>query len=321
MTQFRLARAARALMLAAAVLLLAPAAAPARSATPEQIAQYLESYDYDHAAPLNAELSPQSDSGTYTVHSLVFDSVNGERVPALLFLPANGAPAHPCVVFMHGYGGDKSMANMFAPSLTGGGMAVLAIDAQYHGERKQPGKNVLTTDADNNRAAFHQSIMDLRRAVDYLETRDDIDATRIGFLGVSMGSFMGAVFAGADARVKTALFIVGGGGWDEFFANSQVPPIVAIREHCGKTGAPLAIFADSMQSVDALHFVGLMAPRPMLMINCSDDIIVPKLNAELQFEAAGEPKYIEWFKCGGSGHIPPPGKTQILIGKWFKKNL
>jgi cephalosporin-C deacetylase-like acetyl esterase len=288
------------------------------AAAPQALADV---YAYDHAAPLNARVDTAAESGAYTVYHVAFDSVNGERVPGDLYMPP-GEGARPCVIIQHGYGGDKSMAAMFAALFAPEGYAVMAIDAQYHGARRQEGKDVLSTDAADNERAFRQSILDLMRTVDYLETRDDIDTGRMGFVGMSMGSFFGAVFTGVDKRVNTAVLIVGGGDWAQFMETSQVPPVVGIRGFCEQTGAPLAGFSDAMSTVEPLSFIDGLSPRPLLMINCSDDIFVPAPTAQALFDAAGEPKYLEWLKCGGGvGHIPPVAKTRSMLKKWFNKQF
>jgi dienelactone hydrolase len=51
---------------------------------------------------------------------------------------------------------------------------------------------------------------DLRRAVDYLETRTDIDRERIAFLGVSWGGILGPIMTAVEKRFKTAIFLAGG---------------------------------------------------------------------------------------------------------------
>lgn len=285
-------------------------------------AKFLPLYEYDHDLPLNADVSTGDSYANYSSYKIAFDSVNGERVPGVLYLPAGGGKKHPCVIFQHGYSNNKSMGGLFAATLAPEGYAVVAIDAEYHGDRREAGKDILSVDAAADEPAFRQSIIDLRRVIDYLETRDDIDTTRIGYVGVSMGSFLGAVFAGVDERLKTAILIVGGGGWEEFITASDVPPAVTIRRHYKKSGLPLSHFAGGMQSVEPLSFIGGFAPKPLLMLNCSNDTYVPKKNAEMLFDAAREPKYIEWFRCEGAiGHIPPVGKTQSLVKKWFAKQL
>jgi cephalosporin-C deacetylase-like acetyl esterase len=51
---------------------------------------------------------------------------------------------------------------------------------------------------------------DLGRSIDYLQTRIDIDAGRIGYLGVSQGSAYGVILAALEERLKAIVFLDGG---------------------------------------------------------------------------------------------------------------
>ena len=296
--------------------------APADTATETAAPPFLDAYEYDADLPLNAEVELVREAGTFSVYHVAFDSTSGERVPALLHLPLKSEGPHPCIMIQHGYGGDKSMSEMFAATLAPRGYALFSIDAEYHGERKEPGKDVLGMDAQSNADAWHQSIVDLRRAVDYLASRGDMDMDRLGYIGLSMGSFFGGVLVGVEPRLDTALLIVGGADWHEMFETSQVSPVVAIRDHCGGPGDCLDGYADAMKIVEPADYIARFAPRPLLMINCENDKYVPKATGETLFEAAAKPKYIEWFTCDGDiAHIPPAGELLSLIKKWYKKQF
>ena len=180
----------------------------------------------------------------------------------------------------------------------------------------------MSLDAADDARALSQSVVDLRRTVDYLASRGDIDMDRIGYIGVSLGSFVGSVFAGVDPRVRTAVFVVGGGGWKAMIDTSGVHALEAIRAHEAERGRDTADFAKALHVVEPLAFAPRIAPRPVLMINCDNDQYVPKPTAEDLFASLGEPKDIRWFTCDGDiGHIPPMDKALNLAVKWYKKYL
>lgn len=284
--------------------------------------QLLKTFDYNPALPLNATIEPIRKTPGYEEFRLSYDSVNNERIPASLFLPAKKTAPWPCVIVMHGYGGDKTMGALFAMAMAPRGYAIISIDAQYHGDRKKQGKDILSTDVQSNAAAMAQTIIDLRRAVDYLRTRKDIDASRVGYVGASMGSFLGAVFMGVDTRVKTAVLIVGGANWEEMIKTSKVPPFDALRDMYKTKNLPYSDYGQKMSAVDPLNFASLISPRELLMLNCSNDKYVPKPTAEQLFNAASEPKQIQWFACQGDiAHIPPMDKVNALVKSWFSRTL
>jgi len=283
------------------------------------IGQYKKSLNYDHEMPLNTQIKVEKERADLTKYHLYFDSLNAVRVPALLFMPAKRQGPLPCVIVQHGYGGDKSFAEMFTGVLTKQGYAVIAIDAEYHGERKQAGKDIFSTDTESDLAALRQTIIDLRRVVDYLETDKRIDTKRIGYIGFSMGAFLGGSFVGVDDRVKTAILVVGGGDWATMINTSSLEIFKNMRKFAADHGQTVAEYAATLEPVDPVNFVGMISPRPVLFINGKQDVIVPPAATELLYAAANDPKEIIWYAT--SGHVVEPSRVIKDTTKWFKEHL
>jgi len=299
-----------------------PAAAGEKDNAVNAAGKYIQQYDYDRSMPLDAELDEVGPRGAFVLYDLEFNSVNGERVPAQFYLPTRGEAPYPCVVVQHGYNGDRSFGGMFASFLAPKGYAVISIDAEYHGARKEEGKDIFSTDVEDDVKALRQTVIDLRRAIDYLATRDDIDMDRIGYTGASMGGFLGALLAGVEDRIKTSILIVGGANWEYMLFHSQVGAFEEIRKSCDREEQCIKDFAAEMAPVEALNFIGRFAPRPLLMINCENDKYVPKAAGEALFEAAGEPKNIKWYTCSGDiAHLPPMAEVLKYEKKWFDRFL
>jgi dienelactone hydrolase len=73
-------------------------------------------------------------------------------------------------------------------------------------------------DTVSGRESLIQGSKDLGRVIDYLETRQDIDAKRMAYMGVSMGAALGVIYAGLEERLKAVIFLDGG-----FFYEKQLP--------------------------------------------------------------------------------------------------
>ena len=293
-------------------------------AAEEQTEKLLERYNYDRNLPLNAEENLKFEQGPFKAYLVYYDSVNGERVPALLTIPNKGTPPFPCVIVQHGYGGDKTFALILAGSLTNKGYATIAIDAEYHGEREVKGKDIFSVDIESDAAALLQTVIDLRRTVDYLQTRKDIDPNRIGYIGVSMGGFLGSVFCGVEQRAKTCILVVAGGNWKLVVRNSQIEPAIAMRKYAKEHNLSVDEMAGKMDFVDPVNFIGLISPRPVLFLNGKEDTIVPPVSTEALYAAAKEPKKIIWYNRvppDTSGHLVPPLEALNESIKWFKKYL
>lgn len=283
---------------------------------------YVKSYQYDHKLPLNAEIKKIGVMGAFTLYHVFYDSLNGERVPGQIYIPTKGNAPYPCVIVQHGYGDSKNFGGLIANVLAPKGYAVMAIDIEYHGERKETGKDVISTDVKDDVRSLHQTVVDQMRMIDYLASRGDIDMSRIGYVGVSLGSFLGSILSGVDPRVKSTILIVGGGDWNKMIHTSQVPPFAVIQDFCGHDDKKIKAFSDQMDVIDPLNYIGLVSPRKLLMLNCLNDKYVPKANAEELYSAAKDPKEIQWFTCPGDiGHIPPIDKITVIVRKWLDANM
>lgn len=259
-------------------------------------------YAYDPTQPLEAKAEEPQDRGLMTAQTIHFGSINGQRVPALLCRPKS--PAKPKVILaLHGLGGDRNQGTMLlAPLVCPLGIAVMSIDAPFHGERKVEGKQVFSSDPVATGAAFRQAIVDNRRAIDYLKTRDDLDTDHLVLVGMSLGSIMGTIVTAVDQRIAAPWLIVGGGNLPEMFNRSQIGLVKKLRSEMGD----LERFADQFPYIDPVSFSGHISPRPLLMLNGRTDQIIPSVCSEALFAAARDPKTIVWYDGGsGEGHIPP----------------
>jgi dienelactone hydrolase len=181
-------------------------------------------YAYDKTYPINArKVREFKDYGT-TFEKLVFDSFHDGLVPALLAVPSEGDGPFPVVMLLHGLTSKKSNwlenegfthGGQITAGLLAQGYAVMALDAQYHGERAvynnyiDPGEMVFQRGWSVRYAKLiEQTIVDYRRAIDYLETRDDIDTDRLGILGYSMGGYMSFILGAVEPRVKAIVACV-----------------------------------------------------------------------------------------------------------------
>lgn len=287
---------------------------PAHTYDPELI------FGYDKSLPLMAQESPVEETAQYTVTKVVYRSARDQKVPAFLILPKNrGEEKLPCVILMHGLGGDKRMFQMLWGPLTQAGYALFAIDAQYHGERK-PDDNIpfFGLYPYRTRDALIQTVIDLRRAMDYLQSRPEIDPDKIGYIGASMGGILGSIFAGVDARVKAPILLVAGGDWKILMEKSSLSlwkDLMARNPEQAKEALRV------MDVVDPVRWIGRISPRPVLMINGDADKVVPVESNKALHEAARDPKTVVWYK---GDHVPPPDQMLTVLSQvqnWLDTHL
>ena len=137
-----------------------------------------------------------------------------EPVPAYAYYK-KGNKAMPVVIFLHGMGGSKEGDAKRLRDLADKGFFVLATDAHLHGERKVPGVNRPSGDLGDDYAIwFHQSAVshtarDVSKIIDALAVRSDVDASRIGVMGISMGSSTCMVLAWKEPRISVVVGYIG----------------------------------------------------------------------------------------------------------------
>jgi dienelactone hydrolase len=265
-------------------------------------------YTYDRGLPLEAKLEPLDANDDHARYSLSYLSVHDQRVTAILSIPKKFAPPYPAVLLMHGSGGHKDADYIKAVSfeLTKQGFATLSIDSQYRGDRKRPDVvgELLNPDSFRMRDAWVQTVVDLRRAVDYLASRSDINPSKIGYLGFSMGGMLGACLGGVEPRVSCFLLAVPGGGLVKIAQELDKHP--ALKKYW-----PVTLTPEVMKRVeefatvcDPVHFVGKILPRPLLIIVADHDELIPPEASQMLIDAAhAQPENVKRMP---TGHILAP---------------
>ena len=133
-------------------------------------------------------------------------------MPAHLFLPKNASPPYQTVVlFPNAYALNASSSSTLDLSrfdfIVRSGRALLYPIYKGTFERRQARRRGCRTPGATCRCSWAK---DFFRAVDYLETRPDIDMTRLGYYSLSMGAYFGPIPVSLEPRIKVAVFASAG---------------------------------------------------------------------------------------------------------------
>lgn len=253
------------------------------------------------ARVFNYQLKPYRElpASGVVIEKLTFPSpvespiIVNNTVHAEYYRPKGRGP-YPGVVVLDITAGDQSLSRGIATYLAQNDIAALFVQMAYYGPRRPAGSKVrmLSMDIPRTMAAVRQTVLDVRVAGAWLASRPEIDASRIGILGTSLGSFVAALTAETEPRFDRVAILLGGGGLvDAFYDHPQARPYRAVYEALGGTKDKVK---ELLAPVDPLTMADRLRGRNVLMLAASRDEIVPPSAARALWEAMARPKIV-WY--------------------------
>jgi dienelactone hydrolase len=224
--------------------------------------------------PPKASLRPRTERREerlgFTIEQISFGSLQGIRVPAL-FLSPHVDGAKPAILYCHNHSHDyawgkgeilegKGRMPPIGPILARAGYCVLAIDAWCFGERRADENAMAKTFLLQGKTLWGMMLADELAALDYLESRREVDPRRIGCFGFSMGSTKSWWLAALDARIQA---VVGACGLTTYRALIDAG---ALNRHGIYFYVPRIL-----QVAEVYDIVSLIAPRPFLSLSGEED--------------------------------------------------
>ena len=272
------------------ILILGLLLASARWPVAAQNAEHV--FDYDQKAPLDVQEKGATKRGDVSVLDISYGSPKGGRVPAYLVVPTGKGP-FAAVIWGHWYWANSPARNRSefldeAMALAPSGVVSLLTD----GPVARPGHvkdNDPVSDAQN--AELIQQIIDMRRGVDLLLARKDVDPQRIAYVGHSYNATVGAFLSGIDKRFK-AFVLMAGGLSDEVDKKSK--EYEELRQKVGPE--KFDAFEAKYAWLDPGKFVSRAAPAVVFLQYGSQDL--PFLTPERDREYAkvvSEPKKFQIY--------------------------
>jgi cephalosporin-C deacetylase-like acetyl esterase len=165
--------------------------------------------NYDPKLPLDVKEVTSFERGGVNVQDITFASPKSGRVSAYLVAPVGSKDKHAGVVFGHWGNGNRAEFLPEALLLAEAGVVSILID--YPWERPAPWWRDMPplAEPEKRMELYAQALIDLRRAIDLLLARSDVDPKRIGYVGHSYGAQWGAILAAIDKRMKAAVLMAG----------------------------------------------------------------------------------------------------------------
>ena len=226
--------------------------------------------------PLKARITASHREQGFRLETVIFESLPGFAVTGNVFVP-DGAGPFPAILISPGHApsgkaSDYTMAAAFARA----GFVVLAYDIMGEGERLQhydPETNASKLErptAEHSLAAYQSLLIgeavaryfihDAMRGIDYLASRSDVDAARIGAFGCSGGGTVTAFTTALDPRIKAAA--------SACFVTTMHQLLVTIGPQEGEQSIP----GFTAAGLDLADWVELAAPRPYAIVSTTEDM-------------------------------------------------
>lgn len=236
---------------------------------------------YDERQPLRLEVEAEN-AGQIDI---TYQSPRGGDVPATLVVPARAEGPVPVVLWAHPYLSSRAQFFREAFSLAEAGVASFLVDAAIS-RQGRPDLMDPTYAADLFRAFVRQDVVDLRRGLDFLETRDEVDLDRVAIVGQEYGALAAAALAAVDDRVDALVLVTVPAEPGRYWAKELVPP----ETHDS--------FAEAMRDFDPIRLLdGVDAD--VLVQNPRRDEDFPLEEYERLEEEAGDAEF-RWYEYGHS---------------------
>jgi dienelactone hydrolase len=275
----------RAILLACVLALLGcggqeAARGPVRAPASSLPTGLLQLYDYDASAPFEVSETEVQKRGDATIHDISYAGPEG-RITAFLVLPDGDGP-FPAVLFMPGAPGARFTFFTEAVELASRGIASLLPDPPYS---RPPVEDVVSFEP-TDRDGIVQEVTEMRRGIDLLVSREDVDPSRLGYVGFSWGGSLGAIFVAVERRVSS------------FVLMSAVPRLSADMRRLGREqGADdLAASEEAMRPIDALNYVPHAAPNALFFQFGKEDTRPSPEEGRQAVAAASAPKQARWYE-------------------------
>ena len=272
----------------------------------------------------------REDRGDFMVEKFQFDNGAGAVVPGYILLPKRGAKKSPAILYCHWHGGEYDIGKeeLFqakhtpeppGPALAKRGYVVIAIDAYCFGERNGKGpagaedkgsSGEMSASKFNlwvGRTLWGMILRDDLMALDYLASRPEVDAQRIGVTGMSMGATRSWWLMALDDRIKTGVAVACMTRYQNLIAHDALP----------KHG--IYYFVPGMLNhFDTEAVIALIAPRPVLFMTGDSDAGSP-VDGIKEIEARVKPFY-QLYDVGKNfqNEIYPGLEHQYLPEMWGK---
>ncbi len=257
-------------------------------AGPVELSEPTDALQYHDVLPLTYSSSGHNGHRLNRVEGLYLRSHSPGAKKLLIVVPIWGTSTYPPEKIAYGYANrSKGTANVIwlfgeTPLFPWDELSTVASEAAF------------IRLAEDSAEHYRTAVIDHRRLLDWVETRSEIDTSRVAIVGFSMGALTTATLLGNDPRVSAAVLMMGGAELGNIFATCDDRP-GDVREHVLKTFAWTIddyrdFFADLFAPAEPVRYAGRYDPARLLMIDAAFDDCMPSSSRDALWRATGQPE-------------------------------
>jgi dipeptidyl aminopeptidase/acylaminoacyl peptidase len=226
---------------------------------------------------------------------------DGKRMYGILRKPWH-TPKPPVVILSPGLDSVKEELHYYGDDFLRRGLAVLAIDG--------PGQGEMEFDY----PLRHDFEVPIRHAIDFLEGRPDVDASRVGLMGVSLGGHYAPRAAAFEPRIKAAISVAGAYNLAKHFDRY---PLLTQEAFTYRLKAPDQAVSRALLQQFTLQGVMERVTCPLLIVMGRLDRLFPPEEAEQMAAEAGGPAELWMFEDGNHVCNNIPYKYRPQQADWM----
>lgn len=204
----------------------------------------------------------------------------------------------PFAAVLFGHWGNGTRAEFIPEAKIYAKAGAVSLIPDYPWDRPQPWYKSLDhfDNPELDRGTEIQAVIDLRRGIDLLLERADVDPERLAYVGHSYGAQWGSILTAVDKRVKTSVLMAGVAELGNILLRSDDPGQVDFRKT--QPAGQLEKYCQVIGEVDAIHFVGHAAPISLLLQFANYEQYFDKTSMQHYVTAASEPKKVQFYDTG-----------------------
>ena len=242
-----------------------------------------------------------------------------DTVRLRVIMPTGTFGPVPVVVLLHYWGAtDVSLERNVAQRLAKGGIASVIVPLPYHLDRtpqgKVSGQLAVEPDTEKLKATMLQSVLDVRRAVDWIVSRNEFRHDQIGIGGTSLGALVSELCFAVEPRFAASSFLLGGADIAHILWHSS--RVVTQREELRKKGYTEDRLRAELQPIEPLAYLDPKDKRPSFVIAAKFDSVMPPADAEKLVAGLGSCQ-VTWLDTGHYGGALVQDKLMATISRFF----